>query len=77
MEGGGPPSRDYNMGILGQDTTTFAFRHNPISEKILFLWKSPRHCLTLELKLKKFIPLLKMTTLKDFEDLSQGNVCDS
>ena len=63
------------MGLLGQDMTTFTFRHNPIPEKISFcriekisfLWKSPRHCLTLELKLKKFYPIIKMTTLKDFE----------
>ena len=32
-----------------------------------FLWKSPNHCLTPELKLKRFYPIIKMTTLKDFE----------
>ena len=32
-----------------------------------FLWKLPSHCLTLELKLKRFYPIIKMTTLKDFE----------
>ena len=33
------------------------------SKNISFLWKS----LTLELKLKKFYPIIKMTTLKEFE----------
>ena len=45
--------------LARQDTTTFAFR--PIPENILFLWKT----LTLELKLQKFYPIIKMTTLKD------------
>ena len=47
--------------LARQDTTTFAFR--PIPENISFLWKT----LTLELKLKRFYPIIKMTTLKDFE----------
>ena len=29
--------------------------------------KLPHHCLTPELKLKKFYPIIKMTTFKDFE----------
>ena len=29
------------------------------------MWKSPCHCLTLELKLKKFYPIIKMTTFID------------
>ena len=43
------------------------------------LWKSSRHSLTLELKLKKFYPIIKMTPLKDFEaylrvrDYMEGN----
>ena len=34
-------------------------------KKISFSWKSPRHWLTLKLKLKRFYPIIKMTTLKD------------
>ena len=36
---------------------------SPVPENISFLWKP----LTLELKPKKFLPIIKMTTLKDFE----------
>ena len=45
--------------LARQDTTTFVFR--PIPENISFLWKT----LTPELKLKRFYPIIKMTTLKD------------
>ena len=54
------PLEIYKWGLWGR---TFAFRRNPIPEKISFcriekisfLWKSPLHCLTLELKTKKVL----------------------
>ena len=70
--------RDIKMRLLGQDTTIFAFHHNPIPEKISFIELkgfrfrgSKRFCtpslFNSRTKTKKFYPIIKMTTLKDFE----------
>ena len=47
--------------LAQQDMTTFAFRQ--FLKIFSFLWRT----LTLELKLKKLYPIIKMTTLKDLE----------
>ena len=45
--------------------------------KRFIFWKSPHHCLTLELKTKKVLSNYLNDYIERFRNISQGNVCDS
>ena len=67
----------FSRGLLNFGAKNFKSKNDPYLYSLIssspnisflyFVFFGSRHCLTLELKLKKVYPIIKMTTLKDFE----------